>query len=98
MTPWVAILLVAAVTFLSRAAGPILMSRVEISDRVKRFLDAMSVSVMAALVASMLAQRGPREAVAVGISILVMMQFKSAVWAMIAGIGAAALWSAVFLG
>ena len=95
LTPWAAILVIAVVTFLNRVAGPILMSHIETSSKVERVLDAMSVSVVAALIASILAQRGWREAVAVGVSILVMMRSESATWSMIAGIGSAAIWSSV---
>lgn len=93
LTSWAAILVIALVTFFNRVAGPILMSRIETSARVERFLDAMSVSVVAALVASILAQGGLREAGAVAFSAVVMMQSKSAVWAMMAGIVFAAIWS-----
>ena len=95
--PWVAILIVAVVTFFSRAAGPIVMKHIEISAKVERFLNAMSLSVVAALVASLLAQGGVRELTAVGIAIALMVRTRSAIWAMVAGIGAAALWSAVTL-
>ncbi|MDA7963560.1 AzlD domain-containing protein [Ruegeria sp.] len=96
LTPWAAILVIASVTFLNRIAGPIMMKHIETSAKVERFLDAMSVSVVAALVASILAQGGWREVIAVGISAMVMMRFTSAVWAMVAGIGAAAVWFGVF--
>ncbi|WP_289032308.1 AzlD domain-containing protein [uncultured Roseibium sp.] len=95
MTPWAAILVIASITFLNRIAGPIMMKHIDTSARVERFLDAMSVSVVAALVASILAQGGWREVAAVGLSAVVMMRSRSAVWAMISGIGAAAAWSAV---
>ena len=97
VTPWAAILVIASVTFLNRIAGPIMMKHIDISGRVERFLDAMSVSVVAALVASILAQGGWREVVAVGCSAVVMTQSRSAVWAMICGIGAAAVWPVLFL-
>ncbi len=96
LTPWTAILVIAGVTFFNRVAGPLMMSHIETSARVERFLDAMSVSVVASLVASILAQGGWREVAAVALSSLVMMRSKSAVWAMLAGIGAAAIWSWLF--
>jgi uncharacterized membrane protein len=92
-TPWPAILIIASVTFLNRISGPIMMNYIRSSDRVERFLDAMSVSVIAAIVASILAQNSWREAFAVGFSALVMMRTKSSAFAMVAGIGAAAAWS-----
>ncbi len=95
VTTWAAICVIAGVTFFNRVAGPTMMSRIETSARVERFLDAMSVSVVAALVASILAQGGWREVAAVALSVMVMRQSKSAIWAMIAGIGIAAVWSFV---
>nr|WP_262386517.1 AzlD domain-containing protein [Roseobacter litoralis] len=88
-----AILVVAFVTFFSRIAGPVLMSRVAITDRIERFLDSMAVSVVAALVASLIAQAGLREAAAVAICAVVMLRSQSAIWAIMAGICMAAGWS-----
>ena len=88
-----AILVVAFVTFCNRIAGPVLMSRIAISDRIERFLDAMAVSVVAALVASIIAQAGWREAAAVTICAVVMLRSQSAGCAIIAGICMAAGWS-----
>jgi uncharacterized membrane protein len=93
---WSAILLVAAVTLASRLAGPLLMSRIGTTPRVERFLDGLSISVVAALVASIVAQGGPREATAVVIAAMVMLASRSAVWAMVAGMAVAAVWA--FLG
>ena len=90
-----AIALIAAVTYGSRIAGALVMSRITISPRVERFLDGMSISVIAAIVASMLAQNGPREAAAVALAVLVMLGARSAVWAMLAGVACAAAWSYV---
>mgnify|MGYP001803206357 CR=1 FL=1 len=69
------------------------MSRIAISDRIERFLDAMAVSVVAALVASMIAQAGWREAAAVAICAVVMLRSQGAIWAILAGISEAAIWS-----
>ncbi len=69
------------------------MSKVRVSTRVDRFLEALSVSVIAALVVSVLAQNGMREAAAVAFASLVMLQSKSAVWSMLTGIIVAAAWS-----
>lgn len=93
LAAWVAILVIATVTFSCRLAGSILMSKVQVSPKVDRFLDALSVSVIAALVASVLAQNGLREAAAVAFASLVMLRSKSAVWAMLTGIIVAAAWS-----
>ena len=88
-----AIIMIAAITFASRMAGALLMSRVIVSARIERFLNALSVSVIAALVASIVAQNGLREAVAVALAAVVMLGSKSAVWAMLGGMGFAAAWT-----
>ncbi len=90
LTAWAAILMITAITFSCRLAGPILMSKIRISPKVDRFLDALSVSVIAALVASVLAQNGLREAAAVAFASLVMLRSKSVVWSMLSGIAVAA--------
>lgn len=92
-TTWLAIAMVAAVAFASRLAGPMLMARIGVSPRIERFLDGLSTSVIAALVASIIAGSGPREGAAVLIAALVMLATKSAVWAMVAGMAVAALWT-----
>ena len=93
---WATIALVAAVTFASRLSGAFLMTRVNRSATVERFLDGLSVSVLAALVASALAQNGLREAGAVALAALIMLRTHSAVWALTGGIAAAAAWTAAF--
>ena len=95
LSAWLAISLVAGVTFASRVLGSVVMSRVAASPFVARFLDGLSVSVIAALVASMLAQGGYREAAAVAVAALVMLGLKSAAWGMIAGMAVAAGWTYV---
>lgn len=69
------------------------MSRIVLSDRIERFLDAMAVSVVAALVASIMAQGGLREAAAVAICAVVMLRSHSAIGAIMAGTCLAASWS-----
>ncbi|WP_370738032.1 AzlD domain-containing protein [Ruegeria meonggei] len=83
---------IATITFLNRIAGPFIMSRLRTSARVERFLDAMSVSVIVALISSALARGTIREVVAVGASALAMLWFNNAIVALIAGTSAAALW------
>lgn len=92
---WTAILIVAGITFASRLAGSLLMRSVTISPAVERFLDTLSVSVIAALVASTVAEGELRDAVAVALAATVMLVSKSAVWAMLAGISVAAAWAVV---
>lgn len=97
LTPWMAILVVAFVTFCNRIAGPVLMSRIAVSNRIERFLDAMAVSVVSALIASILAQSGWRETVAVVICGCVMLRSHNAIWAIVSGICVAAAWSSMNL-
>lgn len=93
LSTWAAIFIVAAVTLASRLAGSFLMARVETSPRVERFLDGLSVGVIAALVASTLAQNGLREGAAVAIAVLMMLRWANAAWAMLAGMALAAAWT-----
>jgi len=60
LSAWAAIVLVAGVTLASRLSGPLLMARMPMSTSVERFLQNLSLSVIAALVASMLARGGPQ--------------------------------------
>ncbi|MCK0097010.1 AzlD domain-containing protein [Yoonia sp. F2084L] len=88
--------MIAAITFASRIAGPLLMTNIIISPRIERFLNALSVSVIAALVASIVAQNGLREGAAVGLAAFIMLGSKSAVWAMVSGMALAAAWALFF--
>lgn len=93
LSTWLALAVVAAMTFGTRIAGALLMARFETSPRVERFLDSLSVAVIAALVASVLAQAGGREVLSVALAILIMVVTRSAIGAMVAGMAGAALWS-----
>ena len=93
LTALAVILVVAGITFASRLSGAYLMSRIDASPKVLAFLDALSISVVAALVASIVAQHGLREAQAVIVAALVMLSLRSAVWAMIAGMVSASAWT-----
>ena len=50
----VAIGLMVAITYFSRAGGLLIMSRIPIGPRVKRFVDAMSSSVLIAVITPMI--------------------------------------------
>ena len=91
----VAIAVVAAVTFATRLAGPALMRRISVTPRVERFLEALSISVIAAILASFVAQGGVREAFAVLVAAVVMRTARSAIWAMVLGMAFAATWTAL---
>ena len=90
-----AIALVAAVTYGSRIAGALIMSRIEMSPRVSQFLDALAVSVIAALVASIAARGGLKEIAAIVLASIVMLGTRSATWAMLTGMLCAAAWTAL---
>lgn len=96
LTAIAAILLVAGITFISRMAGAFLMSRISRSQRLDAFLDALSISVVAALVASIVAKGGLREAGAVGMAALVMLASRSAVWAMVVGMAFGGGWILIY--
>lgn len=93
LSAWAAIVLVAGVTLASRLSGPLLMSRMPMSASAERFLQNLSLSVIAALVASMLARGGLREATAVSAAALVMITLRKSIWAMGAGMVVAACWT-----
>ena len=84
------IAIMAAATFATRIAGAAVMSRVTPTARTQRFLEGLSVSVIAALVASQLMTGDAGNAVAVAIAVLVMLLSRSVVWAMFAGMISAA--------
>ena len=95
LAAYTAILVMAAVTLATRFLGAAIMQRVSASKRVERFLDALSSSVIAGIVATFVAQNGLREAMAVALAGMVMLAFNSAIWAMVSGMVVAALWAAL---
>lgn len=96
-TAYLAIAVMALVTLSTRLGGAFVMRFVTLSPRVTGFLEAMSASVLAAIVATFIVNNGTREALAVGIAILVMLATRSAIWAMFAAMAFAAGFT-VFLG
>jgi uncharacterized membrane protein len=93
-TAYLAIAVMAVVTLGTRLGGAFVMRFVALSPRVTSFLEAMSASVLAAIVATFLVTNGTREAVAVSVGILVMLATRSAIWAMVAAMALAAGWTA----
>ena len=71
------------------------MSFVRTTPRVRAFLEAMSISVLAAIVASSVATGGLRIGASVIAAAVVMHFSKSAFSAVVAGAATAALWSAL---
>lgn len=87
-----AIAMVVAVTFLTRLAGPVFMSFIGTSPRLQRFLEAMAVSVIAAIVASLATKAGGREIAALTVAAGIMLLTRSTIGAMLSGAALAAGW------
>jgi uncharacterized membrane protein len=94
-TAYLAILVMVLVTLGTRLGGAFIMRFVALSPRITGFLEAMSASVLAAVVVTFLVNNGTRELAAVGVAMLVMLATRSAVWAMIAALLFAAGWTAL---
>lgn len=90
---YLAIGLLALVTLGTRLGGAYVMRFVPLSPRVERFLEAMSSSVLAAIVVSFLARGSWREGAAVALALLVMLVMRSPVLAMVAAMALAGGWS-----
>lgn len=90
---YIAIALMTAIAFVTRLLGPLIMRHVKISVRVENFLNALSSSVLAAIVATAVARGGNRELAAVLVACVVMLIVKRAVIAMLAAMLCAALWT-----
>ncbi|MFO7308077.1 MAG: AzlD domain-containing protein [Pseudomonadota bacterium] len=90
-TAFLAIALMAAVTFLTRIGGVDIMSFVPITPRIEAFLRHLAVSVIVALVVPAAVKGGPTAVLAVATAGLVMVLTRSAVGAMLAGVACAAL-------
>lgn len=88
-----AIAIMCAVTLSTRLGGAFMMRFLTMSPRLSRFLEAMSASVLAAIVITFLVHGGTRESVAVGAAIVVMLATRSAVYAMFGAMFVAAGWT-----
>jgi len=80
------ILGMALATYLTRAGGFWLMGRVALSPRVARWLRHIPGAVLVSIVAPMLAESGPAELVAAGVTVVVGAVSKSVLLAMVAGV------------
>lgn len=89
------VFVLAGAAFFTRMAGPALFARLPSDPRVERFLNGLSVSVIAALVASGLAIGGPSEWAAALCAVVAMAITRSVVWAMVAGVSCAAALNAL---
>lgn len=92
-TAWAAILLASTLTLATRLSGPVVMAWLPMSQRIERFLQNLSLAVLAALVATMLARGGLREVASVTVAVLVMVLLRKSIWAMGSGMICAAGWT-----
>jgi uncharacterized membrane protein len=88
-----AIAIMCVVTLSTRLGGAFMMRFLTMSPRLSRFLEAMSASVLAAIVMTFLVSHGARESAAVGAAIIVMLATRSAVYSMFSAMIVAAGWT-----
>ena len=88
-----AVVIMTAAAFATRVAGAVFMSWVAPSARTERFLEGLSVSVIAALVASLLAGAGTKTIAATAVAIAIAGLTRSVVWAMLGGMVTAAAYA-----
>lgn len=86
-----AIAVMAATTLLIRAGGFWLMGHVPPTTRVRRMLEALPGSIVAAVVLPIAAKSGTAAILAVSAAVMVMIAWRSALLGVVAGIAAAAL-------
>ncbi len=94
MTDPTAILIIvalAAVTYLARAGGLIIMSVLPVTSRTEAFLDSLSSSVMVAIVVPAMLTGDTGAVVGVGVVFFAMITTKNMLIAMTAGVVVAAL-------
>jgi uncharacterized membrane protein len=83
----IAILGMAAVTYLTRISGPWLVRLVQGNQRVVACLSRLPGSILAALLAPLVFAVGTAEAVASGITLLVALRFRNMPLSLVAGVG-----------
>lgn len=89
-----AITIVAGVTLATRLGGAELMRFIRFAPWVERFLRGLSTGVLAALIATVIARGGPREAMAIGAAILLAVTTGRPLMAILAAMAVAAGWTA----
>lgn len=87
-----AIVIMALVTYLTRAGGVFVMSRVPIGPRVERFINAMAGSVLVAVITPMAVNGDWGARMALIATLVVMLALRKPLPAIAAGILTAALW------
>ncbi len=93
MQAYMAIILMASIILMIRVSGAEFMSILGITPRIETFLEAMSGSVIVAIVVSQVVNGGPRTLVAIMLTAVIMKVSKSSMLAMLCGIGCAAVWT-----
>lgn len=83
----IAILGMAAVTYLTRISGPWLVRLVHGNQRVEACLSRLPGSILTALLAPLVFAVGTAEVIASAITLLVSMKFKNMPLALVAGVG-----------
>ncbi|QOR40315.1 AzlD domain-containing protein [Billgrantia diversa] len=91
----IAILIMAVVTYLTRAGGVFVMSRIPIGPKVERFINAMAGSVLVAVITPMAMQGDWGARLALVATLVVMLTTQKTLAAIGAGIVTAALWRLV---
>jgi uncharacterized membrane protein len=87
----IAILGMAAVTYLTRISGPWLVRLVQGNQRVEACLSRLPGSILTALLAPLVFAVGTAEAVASGITLLVALRFRNIPLSLVAGVGSLAV-------
>lgn len=87
----IAILAMAAVTYLTRISGPWLVRLVQGNARVEACLSRLPGSILSALLAPLVFAVGTAEAVASGITLLVALRFRNMPLSLVAGVGSLAV-------
>ena len=95
LATYLAIGLMAVVTLATRITGAAFMTRIRHTPVAERFLQGLSSSVLVAIVATEMAEGGPREIVSVLVAAATALVTRSPVAAMLAGVGCAAAWHAM---
>jgi uncharacterized membrane protein len=95
--PYVAILAMAVATYLCRAAGVVLMSRIPITPRVERGLRALPGSIVVATVLPVAVQGGLTTSLALFAALGVMSLLRNELAALVCGLGVVSLMRAVGL-
>jgi uncharacterized membrane protein len=85
-----AILMMAVSTYAMRAGGFWLMARVRVTPRLRRMIEALPGSVVAAAVLPFIAREGPIAAVAIAVAGAVMLVTRKDLLAVLAGMAVAA--------